>query len=369
MAADPPESWVAEGSAIRRALVADFAALPGVQVVEPVDARYLDHPPQPADVTRIVTDRARPIDRPRLMGSVDAAVLVAPEADGTLSSLARLCESYGVTSLGSSPAAIRLCSDKAALARFFDRIGVPTPPTQTFSRAAGLPQIATESGRVVIKPVDGAGAVDTWVLAAATRDLPASWRHPTGLIQPYRPGPACSASFLVDRSGRAHLIAVGRQEITIDAAGGVRYGGGTVPIPCSDEELTPIRRAVESIPGLLGFVGVDFIRVEPTGLVEVIEINPRATTSLVGLVQLAPPGTIARAWRDCRLIVPPAAEDREIAARDQPGLEADLAWMPLREPALSAVFAPDAAFLAIRSAPPVRFRADGTVFAVPEGGG
>ncbi len=39
---EPAASWLREGAAIRRALVAEFAALPGVQVVEPVDARCLD---------------------------------------------------------------------------------------------------------------------------------------------------------------------------------------------------------------------------------------------------------------------------------------------------------------------------------------
>jgi len=331
---EPPESWVAEGSAIRRALVADFAAVPGVVVVEPLDARYLDHRPRPTNVARIVTDRDHPIDRALLMGLVDAAVVVAPEEDGSLSSLAWLFEEYGLPSLGATRSAILLCSDKAALARFFERVGIPSPPTRTFRRGEGLPAIPTDSGRVVIKPVWGEGAVDTFVLDAATRQLPPSWRRRTGLIQPYRSGPACSASFLIDRGGRAHLIAVGRQTIEVGAAGAVRYAGGEIPIACSEADLIPLRRAVESIPGLLGFVGVDFVRSEPTGAVEVIEINPRVTTSIVGLVRLAPPGTIARAWLTC--LLEPGGDD----------------------------LGPD--FAAIRSAPPVRFQADGTIRSTPE---
>jgi hypothetical protein len=54
-------------------------------------------------------------------------------------------------------------------------------------------------------------------------------------------------------------------------------------------------RAVESVPGLFGWVGVDFIR-EESGACTVLEINPRVTTSLVGLRACLPSGTIARAW-------------------------------------------------------------------------
>ncbi len=143
---------------------------------------------------------------------------------------------------------------------------------------------------MVIKPVDGAGAVATFVLGADRPSLPRAGRRSPALIQPYRPGPALSASFLVGRDGRAHLIAVGRQEIAIEAGGRVTYAGGELPVPTAEVDLAPVRRAVESVPGLRGFVGVDFIAVEPTGLVEVIEINPRVTTSIVGLVRLAPPG-------------------------------------------------------------------------------
>ncbi len=65
-----------------------------------------------------------------------------------------------------------------------------------------------------------------------------------------------------------------------------------------------------------------------------IEINPRVTTSIVGLVRLAPPGTIARAWLTC--LLEPGGDD----------------------------LGPD--FAAIRSAPPVRFQADGTIRSTPE---
>ena len=58
----------------------------------------------------------------------------------------------------------------------------------------------------------------------------------------------------------------------------------------------PLRAAVESIPGLRGFVGVDFIWDEGRRRATVLEINPRPTTSIVGLTRILPPGRLASAW-------------------------------------------------------------------------
>ena len=332
---DWPASWLAEGSAIRRALVADFAAVPGVRVVEPVDPRGPNaDAPAPAGVTRILADPARPIDPARLARRVDAAVLVAPETGGRLETLARDWAATRVPTLGATPDAIALCADKLRLAAHLDRLGIPTPPTRAGRFDRGL--LAGQTGRVVVKPVDGAGAVDSFVLDPSGCDpdaYPELRAYPTLLVQPYRPGPALGATFLIGRDGGATLLAVGRQDVALGPRGAIRYDGGTVPIPAGGLDLAPARATVESVPGLLGLVGVDLVAVGPSGAVEVIEINPRATTSIVGLARLAPPGTIARAW--LAAVLGDDWGDGGDSAR------ADLA--------------------AIADAPPVRFRADGTI--------
>ena len=117
---------------------------------------------------------------------------------------------------------------------------------------------------------------------------------PEALLQPFLPGPSMSASVLVDHQGLATLIAVGRQWVVVRDRQ-FEYRGGTLPAPVGDFEPT-IRRAVESVPGLRGFVGVDFLNDEAAGEAVVLEINPRPTTSVVGLTRLLPAGRLARAW-------------------------------------------------------------------------
>src|SRR4051794_31876420 len=48
-----PPSWAAEGAAMRRAIVADFAAVPGVRVVMTLDDRLPDEAAPGVRVTRV----------------------------------------------------------------------------------------------------------------------------------------------------------------------------------------------------------------------------------------------------------------------------------------------------------------------------
>ena len=73
--------------------------------------------------------------------------------------------------------------------------------------------------------------------------------------------------------------------------GRFQYHGGVVPVPevLAERAARLARRAVAPIGGLCGYVGVDMILGDaPDGSSDVaIEINPRLTTSYVGLCALA----------------------------------------------------------------------------------
>ena len=93
-----------------------------------------------------------------------------------------------------------------------------------------------------------------------------------------------SASFLVDarRAGPAdrRRPAAGRRSATA----GSSIGAGRCPSRRAWTTPTP-RRAVESVPGLRGFVGVDFIWDEATGVRPSWRSTRRPTTSYVGLAR------------------------------------------------------------------------------------
>ncbi len=275
---------------MRRALARDFASVPGVEVVATLDGRLDPGPTQSGVNYRIITDR-EPLDFARMAGAADATLAVAPESGGALASLARAIERSGGRSLGSSPSAIERTADKLRLARHFEGLGIPTPPTRPVG--PGHPWPVDWPGPVVVKPIDGAGAVDTSLVADGTCP-PWVVEGRRAIAQPYLDGEPMSASFLVDRSGRATLFAVGRQRVVVDGSGRITYEGGSISCRV-DFSLAAVSGAVASVPGLLGFVGVDFLKLGDRS-VAILEVNPRATTSVVALARLLPPGTLAGAW-------------------------------------------------------------------------
>ncbi len=277
---------------MRRAIAAEFAAIPGsrARVVVTLDTRLPDDP-GPWTIERIGTNGSSHRVRD-LAALADFTVLVAPETTGILARLTREFRAAGASVLGSSPEAIDLTGNKDRFARWLSEHGFSTPPSRTVIPASGLP--ADTQYPAVLKPIDGAGSIDTYYLSDA-RSLSAEARGlPVALLQPFVPGVPMSASFLVDRLRRAWPIGVGTQHVKVDH-GRFAYRGGRLPVSCPSAER-PLRLLVESIPGLRGFVGVDFIWDAGRDLATVLEINPRPTTSCVGLNRLLPPGRLAAAW-------------------------------------------------------------------------
>lgn len=296
-----PESWAVEGRAMRQAVAADFQCVPGVDVVVTTEARFPQVDP-PWRSAPVAAGREESV-LSRLSRSCDYTVLIAPETGGVLESRAALIERSGGKSLGSTPEAIALAADKWRLAEHFARHGVASPRTEQVGDATNFPPDLPYP--IVVKPNDGAGALHTYYLDGPGDD-PFDRPLPGGMIaQPYCPGEPLSATFLVGPSGSIRLVGVGWQRLDV-RSGAVHYRGGRLPAPPDFARGAPLA-AVRAIPGLRGVVGVDFVRDVSTGTTTVIEVNPRPTTSYVGLTRGLPRGAIARAW--LALFLGPATAD------------------------------------------------------------
>jgi len=277
---------------MRRALVREFASRPETQVIMTLDSR-LNADDGPWSTVRIAAGE-EPATFEALAARADYTLAVAPETGGVLAQRARILERSCRRSLGSAADAIELTGDKLRLGAHLADRGIATPASRLVRPQRGLPR--DHSYPAVLKPVDGAGSIDTF-LVGNVDDLPNETRAlEVALLQPFVPGVSLSASFLVGSDGCARLVGVGRQLASV-AGGRFQYEGGVLPAP--HRWLAPdVTRAVASVPGLRGFVGVDFVYDEATQQAQVIEINPRPTTSLVGLLHLLPAGRLARAWLD-----------------------------------------------------------------------
>jgi predicted ATP-grasp superfamily ATP-dependent carboligase len=101
------------------------------------------------------------------------------------------------------------------------------------------------------------------------------------IVQPLIPGRAASVAFLI---GPKQTIALAPCWQHLDD--GFQYIGGSTPIP-SDFAVRAVsiaRQAIDAVSGLNGYVGFDVILGDQD---MAIEINPRLTTSYIGLRQLA----------------------------------------------------------------------------------
>ncbi len=252
-------SLLAEGRAMRDAVIADFQAIPDVRV-------------------RTVADDDEGHFR-QCAADADYALIVAPETDGVLEERCRWALEAGACLLGPSLDAIGLTADKLKLAEHFHRLRVPHPGTWPLG---GEPR---DLFPIVWKPCDGAGSLRTFLLrnAADRRQLP---QASNSIAQEYFAGIPASVSFLMGPKQRAPLVPC-RQHISDD--GRLRYLGGSLPLPdeLSARAITLGHRAVDAVAGLFGYVGVDLVLADDPRNDCVIEINPRLTTSYVGLRRAA----------------------------------------------------------------------------------
>lgn len=267
-------SLAREGDMMLRALLDDLRELPGVQVITSRDPRL----PPLAGVPAILPAPGEQPDElyARGVATADAAWPTAPETGGALERLARDTLALGKILLGSRPDAVRVAASKHATAERLRAAGVPVVPT--FRSGEPLPDLA---GPWVVKPDDGAGcdgALRVPDRRAAAERLAAG----DGFVaQPWIEGDALSLS-LICGAGSARLVACNRQHVRV-ADGRLALDGITVnAVPDRAGRLVELGREVaEAIPGLRGYVGVDLVWSEQGP--QVLEVNPRLTTSYCGL--------------------------------------------------------------------------------------
>ena len=274
-----PRSLAQEGDAMLTALLHDVLLLPHVEVITTRDPRL------PALDVAVQLETAQPdvwTQWQALIDTADALWPVAPESDGLL---ARLCGmATGKKLIASDAAAIRLASSKRETVMHLAAAGIQSVPTFSVDAFESLPNPA---GRWVAKPDDGAGCEatrrfdDAHTLLTWLNEYHAEQRS-NFIVQPWLEGEAASLSLLC-KAGEAQLLSANRQRITVTQAGDVHYHGSEINGVAYDwERFSMLAEAIaQALPGLAGYIGVDVVVNADT--ITVLEINPRLTTSYVGL--------------------------------------------------------------------------------------
>ena len=289
----------AEGIAMLQAVLTDFQLWGRAYLVTTLDNRLTG---LPLAAHRVVSLRHQEHSHTLvdLASQVDAALIIAPESDGILTRLSSLVEETCTQLLGASSMGVAIASDKWDCFLRFSQDGLPTPNTRRTS-CPGAAAVADELGfPLVVKPVDGFGcegvslASDFFSLNLAL-DL-MSALHKDVLLQQYLPGTHASVSLLASASG-VRPLSLNEQIMNIGIP--FHYEGGVIPLDHHQKNLAIAyaQRAVSLVPGLRGYVGVDMVLTE--NQCYVIEINPRLTTSYVGLRQVININLAEAIWHAC----------------------------------------------------------------------
>jgi len=280
LAGDPLESaLLGEAREMVHGLVQDITQLPEFEVAVAV-----------AVATAETDGLPRIVRRPgehlkafwcRAARSGDAVLPLAPETGAALEQLTRLLTGTGVTLIGCRAEAVAVAASKYRTHGLLAAAGIPVVPTYLPREAPGL-----RAGAWVVKPDDGVSCQGLRWLGGdeALEDL-----APGQVVQPWLDGIPASLCLLCDHPDAqpaTRVLSCNRQLIQRpdpQQTGGVfHYQGSEVAALAVEPWLRELAaRVYQAMPGLYGFVGIDFI-MHRHGCT-ILEINPRLTTSFAGL--------------------------------------------------------------------------------------
>ncbi|MDD1681674.1 MAG: ATP-grasp domain-containing protein [Methanoregula sp.] len=203
----------------------------------------------------------------RLAPACDLGLVIAP--DHLLSRFTMILEQH-THNLGCGFMTVALCANKVQTQKVLAQNGICVP-------GDAVP------GKRVIKPVKGCGAIGVRL----SDGEPGAGEFAERYIE----GEHLSVSLVANRiigdacqyfTGNPPVVlAVNRQLIRIDSDGSFHYLGGETPVhPPREPEIIATAKKVIEVLGCQGYCGVDMVVADK---IYVIEVNPRITTSLVGI--------------------------------------------------------------------------------------
>lgn len=268
-----------EGGAMLRAITGDFALIPGMEVVGLKDARLgaMNLGSRQEFLVRSAEEERLHLER--LAAKADFTLLIAPELERALLERVSWATSAGARLLSPDVEFVRVASSKTLTVEYLSRQKIPVP--------RGAPVADEKEWRslrfpLIAKRDDGAGSMEMRLLHQR-EDIRAISHSINYRLEEFHPGLATSCAVLCGPEGNIALPACTQllQPETF------AYLGGKTPLPASlDHRARSLAlAALAALPPTVGYVGVDMILGNaPDGREDVvIEVNPRLTTSYVGL--------------------------------------------------------------------------------------
>ena len=221
--------------------------------------------------------------------SFDWVVLVAPPLE-----LIRLSKIVGSSLLGPPHSLVETFSDKLSTFLALRRCGIRTPETVLVKDpVADRAHVSKLSPPYVVKPTLLAGSECVYFAEDESDALRFAVEvakcDPSGkaLVQEYVSGVHGSMSVIYGRNDYL-LYSLNLQLITLDS-NRLKYTGGVLPLRSStlkEQAETTLSKLFKCYPMLRGYIGLDVVWDGEDAYI--IEVNPRATTSIIGIYEVFP---------------------------------------------------------------------------------
>lgn len=269
-----PDSLVGEGSLMLNALLDNLIRLNNHEITVMLDWRLNDS----ISMTGINTVIIRPEhdaaeEFSRLVKQSDLVWPIAPEFDAILQNLCQTVASLGKILLTSPATVVAIAGNKFKTYELLNRHHIATVPTRMLEEDF-FP------GEWMIKPVDGVGCADSYVITNRQDFERMATRKGSYIIQPHLQGAKTSLSCLFKR-GCGWLVCANLQRFELINQ---QYHLADIVVnhhPDLGSYQQLIDKIARALPEFWGYVGIDLIEtVEQTW---VLEINSRLTTSFVGI--------------------------------------------------------------------------------------
>lgn len=276
-----PESLANEGLLMLKALIDELALLSTIQVTVLLDWRF-NQLELAENMTAVFISKGQSVYDflPALIKDSDYVWPIAPEMDCILQKITQQIEEGNKKLLNSSLMAVSICSDKLLTYQILKDQGITV--VDSVDLDTFLPAF---SGCWVIKPKEGAGCLNSYYisnkyeLAKITKQIQQKSDY---IVQPFIEGESLSLSCLF-KNGKAWLLCCNRQQVSIKQSK-FELEACEVNIATNKTELYQqmIGQVASAIPALWGYVGIDIIQ-PASDYPLILEINPRLTTSYVGI--------------------------------------------------------------------------------------
>ena len=270
-----PEGLKQEGMLMLNSVLKDCSRINSLQLTTCLDSRLAIDDDRVA-VHTIDNSKDYMKQVSRLASKNDYTWVIAPESTGILESLVAQLKKDGAITINCDTESIRMTGDKIKCTYRLLEMNIPTTINLSIEEAESF------TSKTVIKNRFGVGCEGLKICDSGVSALDSIDDFNQWVVQPHISGEHLSLSLLCC-SGRAKILACNKQIFTNEQEPKLKACHVNA-VTINEQMKTLANNIANAFPGLAAYVGVDIIATDDEYVV--IDINPRLTSSYVGLSEV-----------------------------------------------------------------------------------